>query len=144
MVKRSDDAQSREAFNAAAEPSREALAKALAAAQTEISRLRHAAEIHDSVARCVGAVMALQTVDEATATAAIMHLATHHRIPVPALARALLNLITGSDDPLDDGRAGTAAAQVLALQFTPPRWGSAQGPPPAINVRCERGHPART
>lgn len=71
----------------------------------------------DPVAMGVGAVMALHSVDEATATTALNQAATQHHVSVAAVALAILALASGTDEPVEDC-AGRAATQLLGQAVT--------------------------
>jgi hypothetical protein len=73
---------------------------------------------HDEIPMAVGAVMALQSVDRPTATTMLNGAADHFRIPVSAVAHALLTLMAGTDELIGEA-AGRAAAQVLVQDFWP-------------------------
>jgi hypothetical protein len=68
----------------------------------------------DLVTMGVRAVMASQGVDRWTATTALNSAADRFRVPVPAVAHAVLTLVSGTDEQVD-GSAGTAARQLLVL-----------------------------
>ena len=72
----------------------------------------------DPFAMGMGAVMALHSVDEATARTALTRTATHHQVSAEAVALAVLALMTWTDKPVEDS-AGRAAAQLLVQAFTP-------------------------
>lgn len=72
---------------------------------------------HDLVLMGVGAVMALHSIDQASATSALSQVARRFQVPDSAVAQALLTLTAGTDEPFGD-RAGAAAARLLAQGFT--------------------------
>jgi hypothetical protein len=72
--------------------------------------------LHDLVAMGVGAVMALHSVDRATATATLRRTAHHFGVPASAVAHAVLTLVAGTDEHLGD-RASRAAAHLLSQGF---------------------------
>jgi hypothetical protein len=71
----------------------------------------------DVVTMGVGAVMALHSVDQPTATAALDQAADHFQIPVSDVAGAVLTLVAGTDMRFGTA-AGRAAAQLLVDGFT--------------------------
>jgi hypothetical protein len=71
-----------------------------------------AAVVRDVIAMGVGAVIALHSVDEARASVALARTATRYQVSVYDLVQAMLSLVSGTAEPLDD-RAGRAAAQLL-------------------------------
>ena len=73
----------------------------------------------DVVTMGVGAVMASQGVDRWTATTALNSAADRVGVPVPAVAQAVLTLVSGIDEQVDGG-AGSAARQLLVLGLTSP------------------------
>jgi hypothetical protein len=72
---------------------------------------------HDLVLMAVGAVMALHSLDQASATSALRQAASRFQVPEHAVAQALLSLTAGSDEPFSE-RAGAAAVHLLAQGFT--------------------------
>jgi hypothetical protein len=70
----------------------------------------------DQVTMGVGAVMALHSVDQQTATTALRRAADRAHVPVSAVAHAVLTLAAGTDEQLG-ARAGRAATQLLAEGF---------------------------
>jgi hypothetical protein len=72
---------------------------------------------HDVIALGVGAVMALHSINEATARVALAQVAMRFQVPASAVAQAVLTLVAGTDEPLGDG-AVRAAEQLLVQGFT--------------------------
>jgi thiazole synthase ThiGH ThiG subunit len=79
-----------------------------------VGTLSSSAEV---IAMGVGAVMALHSIQETQARVALARAATHHQVSVAAVAKAVLALVAGTDDPVGD-RAGRAAGQLLERGFT--------------------------
>ena len=73
--------------------------------------------LRDLVTTGIGAVMALHSVDRATATTTLRHTAARFQVPVSAVAHAVLTLVAGTDEQFGD-RAGRAAAHLLVEGFT--------------------------
>ena len=79
----------------------------------------HAAETsgcttpRDVVAMGVGAVMTVHCTCAAEAMESLARVATRYQIPVADVAQAVLTLVAGSDELLDDA-PGRVAAQLLA------------------------------
>ncbi len=73
--------------------------------------------LRDLVTTGIGAVMALHSVDRATATTTLRHAADRFQVPVSAVAHAVLTLVSGTDEQFGD-RAGRAATHLLVEGFT--------------------------
>jgi hypothetical protein len=71
----------------------------------------------DPVTMAVGVMMASQGVDRWTATTALNSAADRFHVPIPAVAHAVLTLVSGTDEQVG-GRAGSAAGQLLAAGLT--------------------------
>jgi hypothetical protein len=71
----------------------------------------------DRVILGVGAVMAVHSVDEQVATAALDRTADHFQVPVCAVAQAVLALVAGTDEQFEDV-AGRAAIRLLVEGVT--------------------------
>ena len=82
-----------------------------------LAEARDPAASGDVLAKAVDAVSALYGVDEPNAKSALGQVATRHHVSVHDVARAVLILIAGTDEPLGDG-VGRAAAQLLGQGVT--------------------------